>query len=348
MKFIKYSLAGLLIVGFSSCLKSKNDLAGLRDDKGTIVTSIAEQQYLNTDAQATQIGYSIFANFSFATPNEDVKFFSLHIAQPRETKLSGPLLATVTMQPMPGFDPFPAGAVTIPAQITIPESREIAFDFPVKFAVNKALLNPNAHYGAIFTVTSVNQGIVSRLDQSVSVIINYDPFYNNSRITGRYKWKTTIVDPANQYSITNNTRLMVLEESAVNRLDPFDYLAWALSASPTFRYLWSSNNQNGVNTAIFQPRYLLDATGRVTGIQNLSTAPANLTSASAQVLSPTAVTNITLDAAGTHQFVYTNSGERLMTVSYSFDLTTLINGVSQTRRVQVKDEFTYHNIQAFF
>lgn len=348
MKWIKYNLAALAIISFTSCLKSKNDLAGIRNDEGTIVTSITEQQYLNTDAQAVGYGFSIFSNFSFATPNEDVKFFGLHIAQPRKKKLSGPLLVKISMQPLAGFDALPAGAVTIPAEISVPASNAIAIDFPVKFAVNKSLLDPTAHYGARFTITEVNQGVYSELDHVVDVIINNAQGYNNSRTTGRYRWKYSIADPLNQYSIADNLRLVVLEENNTNRLDPFDFRAWARSPNNlSYRYLWSSNNANGINTAIFQPRYVLDATGTVTGIQNMSALPANLVSTSAQVLAPTAVTNITLDG-GTHRFVYNSNDQRTMTVSYSFDLTTQINGVSQTRRVHVTEEFTYDAIQAFY
>src|SRR6476661_5253111 len=109
MKFIKYSFLVLIIGTLTSCLKPKNDFAGIRTDKGTIVTSIKEKQYLNTDAQNIGFGFGAFTNFSFAAPaTEQVKFFSLHIAQPRETKVSGDLKVKITMSALSGFDPFPA------------------------------------------------------------------------------------------------------------------------------------------------------------------------------------------------------------------------------------------------
>ncbi|HEX2608425.1 MAG TPA: hypothetical protein VHK91_13640, partial [Flavisolibacter sp.] len=66
MKYLKYSWCALVLLSLVSCLKPKNELAGLRTDKGGIVVSIAEAQYVNTDAQVTQFGWSLFANFNFA------------------------------------------------------------------------------------------------------------------------------------------------------------------------------------------------------------------------------------------------------------------------------------------
>lgn len=335
MKYIKYSFLVVIAAALSSCLKSKNDFAGLREDKGNIVTSITEAQYLNTDAQNIGFGFQVFANFSFTTPaTEEVRFFTLHISQPRETKLSGPLLVKVSMASDPSYDPLPAGAVTIPTEISVPASTASSFDYPVKFTVNKSLLNPNNWYAAVFTITSVNQGVYSELDKSIQVVINEDPFYNTSRYVARYKWTSTVTDPAGQYGITNNTKPVNLLENAANRLDVFDFYAWALSSASTYTYLWANNLQTGANTAIFAPRYVLDATGKVTSIINQSGTGA--------------VTNIALDASGANQFTYTSNDQRTLVVKYSFDLTTTINGTPTTRKVTVSEKYEYDNVQAFY
>ena len=69
MKFIKLSFLILLVGSLSSCLKAKNDFAGLRTDSGNIVISITEKQYINADAANIGFGFGTFANFSFTTPN---------------------------------------------------------------------------------------------------------------------------------------------------------------------------------------------------------------------------------------------------------------------------------------
>src|ERR1041385_1753541 len=97
LKVIKYCAAAFVLVLFTSCLKSKNDFAGLRTDDGNIVVSITETQYENTDANVIGFGFQYFANFSFtATPaTESVRFFTLHVSQPRSKKMSGPMTVKV-------------------------------------------------------------------------------------------------------------------------------------------------------------------------------------------------------------------------------------------------------------
>ncbi|SJZ38515.1 hypothetical protein [Sediminibacterium ginsengisoli] len=335
MKYIKYSLLLFLVASLSSCLKSATDMAGLRTDKGTIVTAITEAQYLNTDAQNIGFGFNAFTNFSFATPaTEEVKFFTLHVSQPRETKLSGPLLVKVAMTALSGFTAPPAGAITIPAEISVPASTANSFDFPVRFTVNKAGFNPALWYGATFTITAVNQGVYSELDKTVDIIFNGAAAFNNSRYTGRYKWTTTVSDPAGQYGYTNNTKPVNLEANSAGTLDILDFSAAALSSATTYRYLFAANLSTGASTALFAPRYVIDGTGKVTGILNQS--------------GTTAVTGITLDASAPNQFTYTANDNRSMVVKYSFTLTTTIGGVVTPRVVTVTEKFEYDALQAYY
>src|SRR5258706_15149995 len=98
MKFIKYSFAAVALFFFASCLKPKRDFAGLRTDPGGIVVSLAEAQYNSTDANVIGFGFQYFANFSFSSPaTESVRFLTLHISQPRSTKMSGPMTVKLTM-----------------------------------------------------------------------------------------------------------------------------------------------------------------------------------------------------------------------------------------------------------
>ncbi|HSU28385.1 MAG TPA: hypothetical protein VLJ68_08385 [Chitinophagaceae bacterium] len=346
MKFIKLSLLILLVGSLSSCLKAKNDFAGLRTDSGNIVISITEKQYLNADLSNIGFGFQAFANFSFSTPNEAVRFFTLHVSQPRDKKMSGPITVHVVMTNVGGYDPVPANAVSV-VDVVIPQSSAMAFDVPVTYSVNKALLNTANWYGATFTITSVSEGVFSDLDKSLEVIFNDDPFFNTSKYTGRYKWKSTVSDPAGQFLAINNTKPVNLEENAANNLDPFDFEAFVLSGNAAYRYLWANNTSNGANTAIFRPRYVLDATGKVTSITNQSNVAAS-SSATTVVLVNTAVTNIVVDPSTTNQFTYTSNGVRTMTVKYSFDLTTTINSVVTTRKVTVTESWTYDAVQAFY
>jgi hypothetical protein len=337
MKYIKYSFGILSVFILASCLKAKNDFAGLREDPGTIVTSTMESQYLNTDQHVIGFGWQIFTQFSFTSPaTENVRFFSLHISQPRSTKISGSLKVKVTMAALSGFDPFPAGAVTIPAEIDVPASSEASFDFPVKLAVNKSLLDVTKHYGATFTITSVNQGVFSELDKSLEVIVNWDPALNTSKYSCVYKWTSTVEDAANQFAIRNNTKPVFLYETGPNQLELLDWYAAALSAATTYSYLWANNVSTGANTALFKPRYNLDANGKVTSISVLTSGTAGTAS------------NVILDGSTSNQIVYTAHDDRSMNVKYSFDFTSTINGVPTTRKVTVTEKFTYNPIQAMY
>jgi hypothetical protein len=338
MRLIKYSIFLLSLVSLTSCLKSKNDWGGTREDKGTIVISVTEKQYINADAQNIGFGYTnSYANFSFTAPagNEDVRFFTVHISQPRETKLSGNLTLRVNMSPLTGFTMPPIGAITVPASYTVPASSASAFDYPVRFTVNKSLLNANNHYGATFSISSPNQGIVSTLDSTIDVVFNYDVPYNTSRYTGRYVVAETLSDPARQYTV-NNVKPIVLLENATNRIDLYDWYAYTLSngAATSLNYIFANNITTGANTALFAPRFTLDATGKVTAIQNASNTAA--------------VTNLAVDAAAPNQFTYTSNDNRSFTFKYSFTLTTTINGVVTPRTVTVTDSYTYDATQIFY
>lgn len=338
MKYIKYSFAILSVFILASCLKSKSDFGGLREDPGTIVVSITEKQYLNTDLRNIGFGWGMFANFSFTSPaTENVKFFALHVSQPRETKMSGSIKVKIAMTPLAGYDALPAGAVTIPAEIEIPASTAPSFDVPVRFAVNKSLLNVNNWYGATFTITSVSQGVFSELDKSLDVVINEDPAFNTSKYTAQYKWTSTVSDPANQYTITDNTKPVFVYEIAPNQLEILDFYAYALTGVTTnTQFLYANNRTTGANTTMLRPRYILDATGKITSISIVASGAAGTAA------------NLTLDAGSSNQFVYTANDDRTITVKYSFDLTSTINSVVTTRKVTVTEKFVYDRIQNMY
>jgi hypothetical protein len=109
-----------------------------------------------------------------------------------------------------------------------------------------------------------------------------------------------------------------------------------LSGATTYTYLWANNLATGANTALFKPRYNLDASGKITSITNLANG------------SGLTITNIALDASGGNQFVYTANDNRSMKVKYTFDLTSTINSVVTTRKVTVTEEYVYDQMQAFY
>lgn len=327
MKLIKYSFLALAIASLTSCLKSKNDFAGMREDPGSIVTSITEKQYINTDGQNLQLGYTTaYANFSFLAPaTEEVKFFTLHVSQPRENKLSGNLVVKVSVTAIPGLTPFPAGSVAV-GDITVPASSAASFDVPVKFTVNKAALDVDEHYGGTFTITSVSQGVFSDLEKSIDVALNLDPFYNESKYTARYVWTSTVEDAAKQYGITHNSRPVLFTEDAPNTMVATDIYSGSSA-------LYANNLLTGANTAIFTPVFVLDNSGKVTAVLNGSGTGA--------------VTNLALESGSPNQFTITSNAERKLEVKYSFTLTTTISGVSTPRKVVVTDSFTYDAMQVY-
>lgn len=351
MKYIKISLlVAVLATTFTSCLKSRSDQGGLLDDPGTIVTSIAEKQYLNTDAQNIGAGYVFTgANLNFLTrPNEAVKFFTVSVSQPRSTKLSGNLVLNVTASAYDGEsggapypftpDPIPAGAINV-QPITIPASDAPLITVPVLFTVNKALLDPTTYYGVKFTITSANQGVISQLDNSINVMLNYSDFndaltvtQNVSDITANYQYHSTFYDPVNQYTI-DNKKTEYLMEIAPNQVEYGDQYVYALAGSLN-QNLEVNNTTTGARTAIFRPRFILNTAGQVTAVQN----PAGVA----------AVTNLALDPSGVNKFTYSANNVRSLNVKYTFTLTTTINGVLTPRTVKVSEDFTYDPNQVYF
>ena len=351
MKYIKYSLfVTLAATMFTSCLKSRSDAGGLLDDKGSIVTSIAEQAYINTDAQNIGAGFTnTFANFNFGTrPNESVKFFTLNISQPRETKISGSMTLHITAADLLPIDPsglvsapLPAGAISV-QDITVPASGASSISVPVMFNVNKTLLNPGQIYGAQFRVVSSSQGAVSALDSSIAVVFNGayimtvgTPSYtiNNSDYQANYKYSNDVVDPVNQFGIHQRTALRYIREVAANTLELEDTYFFNLQGV-TSPNLVVNNFTTGATTSIFRPNFILNASGVVTSVVNASASAA--------------VTNLALDPSGANKFTYTSNNQREFHVKYSFTLTTTINGVVTPRTVKVSEDLTYDPNQIYF
>jgi hypothetical protein len=322
MKLIKLTIFSLIVLSFASCVKAKNDFAGLREDEGNIVTAITEAQYLVSDAHNLQFGYGIYTSFDFAAPaTESVKFFTIHVSQPRSKKISGNMTVKLTVSapdPSTGNTLPPAGAISWPSEITIPASEANYFDVPVKINVNKATLDPNGAYGAKFTLSSVSQGVTSALENSVEVS------FINSKVIGRYNVTTTVKDSANQYGITNNTKpVLLLSNGTYSYLEAQDIYSGSFGLQVVLQ-------TTGATASLITPRYTIDANGKVTA-----------------VLSRTTLANYGATIDPVSQFVYTANDNRSFTLHYTVRLATTINGVTVTRPFEVTEKYVYAPIQAF-
>jgi hypothetical protein len=260
MKLIKISAFAFLVFSFSSCLKAKNDFAGMRTDPGEVVTAVLEKQYLTGDDNNLAFGYSIYSTFPFTGAAETPRFFTLHISQPK-AKVSGSIKVKISMTPITsGVDPLPAGAITMPAEFNIPAQGGVAFDYPVHLAVNKAVLDPNGFYGVTFTITSVDQGIYSELEKSVDV------FFYNALFDARYKNTLTVVDASDLFEVDNNVKTnMELEDLAADQFDIIDLYSGSHSITV-------ANKTTGAATGLFNPIYKINpTTGKLIDVINRTT-----------------------------------------------------------------------------
>lgn len=342
MKLNKYILIAAGALSMTACLKPKSDVAGILTDPGLIVSSISESQYLNTDE--ANIGFHFthasFANLAITSGNEAVKFFTIKVSQARGKKMSGPMSVRFSTTQISGYDVLPAGAIALTdSVITVPESKEATFEFPVRFTVNKSLLNASRHYGIHFTLTQTNQGVVNALDDEIDVIFNMDPVFNDSRYSGRYVATTTIEDSAKVYGITQNKRTYILTEgvydpfvavsgstSETNTIYPTDLYAYAFGLFSESFSLMSNNISTGVRQAIIQPVYKLDANGKVTDVLNRNTGNS---------------LNPVFDNAAPNSFVVDSNNERVLSVKYRVYVT--LNGL--TRTFTITDKYTYDKNQ---
>lgn len=362
MKFAKYSLIAAGIVSMTSCLKAKSDFGGTREDAGTIVTAISEAQYINTDLQNIQFHFTgTSANFAFNTADEDVKFFTLHVAQPRDTKVSGSMTVKITATnadaAAAGYDPFPLanlsfGSISGSSRVgtyTVPANGGDAFDVPVMIRVTKAGLDASKYYALNFTISDASQGTVSELDKSIFVLVNGgNAEHNNSRVTGRYVARTTITDSANLFGASNNTRPYILTEGRwnpfglaggatsfqANTIVPTDLQIYGLGSSTAFN-IYAFNKATGVSTAIVSPAYVIDATGKVINV---------VTRASIAAATPTPLPGLVIDPSFENKFTYTNNTTRTLRVKYTFRAT--VGGVNQP--FTITDEYYYDPVQVTF
>jgi len=345
MRIIKLSFLFAILVGFSSCLKSKNDIAGTRNDQGTVVISLAEPEYIDQDNNVIGFGYAPMANFDFATPaTEAIKFFSVHVAQPRSAKINGSLKLTITASAGTIGAPLPAGAITV-TPVTIPAFEGSAQDFPVLFTVNKAGLDPAGYYSVVFTITAADQGIISDNAKSVEVLLYPGKYY------GRYIDQTTVTDPLGYIKINQNTKPMLLD-NLMNM--PFYIGSWAPYAANVLNdnYLASfdeyftglgggtqglamlvdnlTTGTTATRYALMYPMYHLNASGTVDAVYNTMTG-ANY--------------NVTFTNQLANKFVITNNGQRTLEVSYDVNLTAPIPGGTSARTFHVEEKYSYHPIQ---
>jgi len=339
MKYIKIIFLLTVVTGFTSCLKSNHDIGGLLSDKGSILTSISETAYVNTDAQNVGLGFDhTVANFNFGKrPNESVKFFTLKISQPLQTKLSGPLVLKVSTSIYSASGtviPVPTGAINV-TDITVPASNDKLLVVPVFFTVNKTLLDPTQIYGIKFTLTAANQGAISAGDKSVNVIINYSDnsgSTNTSDYEANYTYTSSVVDAAGVIGL-NNLKTMYLTQTSPTTLEYADQYAYGFGVG-NYKFLLARNFTTGALVAIFRPSFTIDASGKVTGVTNASGS--------------STVSNLALDATGTNQFVYTSNNNRTFSVKYSFTYTTTVNGVVTPRTIKVSEDFSYDPNQIYF
>lgn len=330
------------IISLTSCLKAKNDVAGILTDPGQIVTSISESQYLSADLQNIGFHYThgSFANVALTGGNEAVKFFTLKVSQARGTRVSGPLKIQFSSSPVPGYDELPAGAIVITdSVITVPENKEQVFEYPVRFNINKSLLQPDLHYAVHITLNGANQGVVNALDDEIDVIFNMDLAFNTSRYSGRYVATTTIEDSAKVYGITQNKRTYILTEgrydpffavggstSVGNAIFPTDLYAYAFGLFTESFSLMSNSISTGARQAIIQPVYQLDANGKVV-----------------DVLSRTGLVSLqpVFDNSAPNAFEITSNNERTLSVKYKVYVT--LNGL--TRSFTITDKYIYDKNQ---
>ena len=339
MKILKYSLILVAIAAFSSCLKSRSDVGGLLTDKGGIVISVVEKAYINTDAQNIGLGYDHSgANFNFSKrPGESVKFFTIKLSQPRETKMTGPITIKVKASPCSALpnsgytpDPVPAAAINV-TDIVVPTSTDDVITVPVFYTVNKALLSAGTtEYGVNFKLTATSQGVISELDNNIDVVINYSDLGVNTNLSdyeGSYNYNGIVTDPAGQFGINNNKTMYIRDGGTqVQYADPYIY---GFNGSiPNSSVLSVYNYFTGLRTALFTPTLTISAAGVVTGVAGF--------------------TGIALDPAGENKFTYTSNTVRRMNVKYTFPLTTVINGVSTPRTLSVSETFTYNPTQVYF
>lgn len=355
MRVIKISFLFAMLAGFSSCLKSKNDVAGTRNDSGNIVISIAETEYIDQDDHAIGSFYAPFANFDFTTPaTESIQFFSVHIAQPREKKISGSLKLTITASDGNIGSPLPAGAITV-TPVEIPAFSGTAIDVPVKFTVNKAGLDPDGYYSVLFRITNADQGIISENAREVEVLLHNGKYY------GRFIVETTVTDPLGYLKITKNTKPVLLDNLSYVAAYPTSYV------NPSFSpYASLVPDQNYL---VFFDEYFHEFANFTTSApQSLGLLVDNLTTGTTAtryvLLSPTYHVNAsgTVDAVynslnGTNynvtftnqlsnKYVITENGKRTLEVSYDVTLTApTAGGTTASRTFHIEEKYTYHPIQ---
>jgi hypothetical protein len=342
MKILKYGLLLVVLTSFYSCLKSRSDVGGLLNDKGSILVSIVEKAYLNSNAQNIGLGIDHGnANFNFSKrPNESVKFFSVKITQARETKMTGPIVIKVKASPVTNSlynlggvpSAVPAGAITV-SDITIPQSSSDVITVPVFFTVNKTLLNPaTIDYGVKFELTATSQGVISELDKEVDVLLNYSDLSINSNLSdyeASYNYTCSVVDPSGQFGINNVKPMYIRDDVGAGVLRYFDPYVYAFGAS-NGAVLYVNNFFTGARTAVFAPAFNVNASGKITGVSGIA--------------------GVALDPASgpsDNQFVYTSNTERSLTLKYTFPLTTAINGVNTTRTLTVNETFSYNGLQIY-
>lgn len=338
MRLIQLIFLFVVMSVFTACVKSKNDWAGLRTDSGSVVISILEDEYIDQDNHVIGFGYAPFANFDFTGPDEDVKFFTVHIAQPRSKKLNGTLKLSISASNGSG-DPLPAGALTIPSTVDIPAFDGTEKDVPILFHVNKTNLDPASYYSVVFTIDDADQGVVSSNAKQVEVFLYPGKYY------GRYMVETTVTDPLGFLQIEKNTKPVLLDDLAFTygrpaSIDDPNYLSFideyyvGLTGSSAGLSTFVNNLTSGTTAprySLLYPTFHLNASGTVDGVFDTRNG---------------SDLNATFTNDLSNKFVFNNNGDRTFEVSYNVTLTAPVSGGgTQSRNFNVKEKYTYHPVQ---
>ena len=155
-KYILLAFTLVLAISLTSCLKDKgynNYEYGFKDgvDGGPAVSFPMGSGLKDTAVVAGSIS---------PTTSSFTSIDIISIALENTTPLSTPTTITIALNPglltNTGLTPFPAGAVTIPTQVTIPAGKS-AIGIPITF-VNSSLLSLTTTYGIGISITGVSNG----------------------------------------------------------------------------------------------------------------------------------------------------------------------------------------------
>jgi hypothetical protein len=177
MNIKSFSIIALFSVVLTSCLKSRDTL-GLYEDKGTIVTEIADVNIF---------GDTKVVSVDDTPPTETIDLITLKFHSGRDAQPKGGIKvklqkddAAVTAA---GLTLLPANSYTLPTlEFEIPAGTK---ELTIPITINKANLDLSQSYGLGLKIAEVSEGVISELAKSIVVNVlvknKYDGHY---RVTG--------------------------------------------------------------------------------------------------------------------------------------------------------------------